>query len=103
MSAPRRTTKLPSIVRQETQSDRLLGAGPERSAFLSAFFALVGCHGFHVTMGLLWLGTMMAQVFTKGFRPGILRRGLCFSLFWHALDIIWIGIFTNVYLLELAP
>jgi cytochrome o ubiquinol oxidase subunit I len=79
------------------------GAGPQRSAFLSSFFAIVGCHGFHVTVGLLWLGTMMAQVFTKGFRPSILRRGLCFSLFWHALDIIWIGIFTNVYLLELAP
>jgi cytochrome o ubiquinol oxidase subunit I len=79
------------------------GAGPQRSAFLSSFFALVGCHGLHVTIGLLWLGTMMAQVFTKGFRPSILRRGLCFSLFWHALDIIWIGIFTNVYLLELAP
>jgi cytochrome o ubiquinol oxidase subunit 1 len=76
-----------------------LGAGPERSAFLSAFFALVGCHGLHVTIGLLWLGTMMAQVFTKGFRPSIRRRVLCFTLFWHALDIIWVGIFTNVYLL----
>ena len=78
------------------------GAGPQRSAFLSAFFALVGCHGLHVTVGLLWLGTMMAQFWTKGFRPSILRRGLCFSLFWHALDIIWIGIFTNVYLLGTA-
>ncbi len=75
------------------------GAGPQRSAFLSAFFALVGCHGLHVTIGLLWLGTMMAQVLTKGFRPGILRRVMCFTLFWHALDIIWVGIFTNVYLL----
>ena len=75
------------------------GNGPDRSAFLSAFFALVGCHGLHVTIGLLWLGTMMAQIFTKGFRPSILRRNLCFTLFWHALDIIWIGIFTNVYLL----
>src|SRR5271165_4206543 len=75
------------------------GYGPDRSAFLSAFFALVGCHGMHVTIGLLWLGTMMAQYFTKGFRPGIIRRGLCFALFWHALDIIWVGIFTNVYLL----
>ena len=78
------------------------GAGPTRSAFLSAFFALVGCHGLHVTIGLLWLGTMMAQFFTKGFRPSIMRRSLCFALFWHALDIIWIGIFTNVYLLELT-
>ncbi len=75
------------------------GAGPDRSAFLSAFFALVGCHGLHVTIGLLWLGTMMAQYTAKGFRPSILRRGMCFSLFWHALDIIWVGIFTNVYLL----
>ena len=75
------------------------GAGPTRSAFLSAFFALVGCHGAHVTVGLLWLGTMMAQYWAKGFRPSILRRGLCFALFWHALDIIWVGIFTNVYLL----
>jgi cytochrome o ubiquinol oxidase subunit 1 len=75
------------------------GAGPGRSAFLSAFFTLVGCHGLHVTIGLLWLGTMMAQVFTKGFRPDIMRRALCFALFWHALDIIWVGIFTNVYLL----
>ena len=79
------------------------GNGPDRSAFLSAFFALVGCHGLHVTIGLLWLGTMMAQYFTKGFRPSIMRRGLCFALFWHALDIIWIGIFTNVYILGTLP
>ena len=77
------------------------GYGPERSAFLSAFFALVGCHGLHVTAGLLWLGTMMAQVFVKGFRPNILRRILCFNLFWHALDIIWVAIFTIVYLVGL--
>jgi cytochrome o ubiquinol oxidase subunit 3 len=75
------------------------GAGPTRSAFLSAFFALVGCHGLHVTAGLLWLLTMMAQVFAKGFRADILRRMLCFSLFWHALDIIWVALFTVVYLL----
>jgi cytochrome o ubiquinol oxidase subunit 3 len=74
------------------------GAGPQRSAFLSAFFTLVGCHGLHVAMGLLWLTTMMAQVFAKGFREDILRRLLCFSLFWHALDIIWVGLFTVVYL-----
>ena len=73
-------------------------AGPTRSAFLSAFFTLVGCHGLHVSLGLLWLATMMAQVFAKGFRDDILRRLLCFSLFWHALDIIWVGIFTVVYL-----
>ena len=75
------------------------GAGPTRSAFLSAFFTLVGCHGLHVTLGLLWLLTMMAQVFAKGYRPDILRRMLCFSLFWHALDIIWVAVFTVVYLM----
>jgi cytochrome o ubiquinol oxidase subunit 1 len=79
------------------------GAGPGRSAFLSAFFALVGLHGLHVSIGLLWLGTMMAQFWAKGFRPDIMRRGLCFGLFWHALDIIWVGIFTNVYLLGTSP
>ncbi len=79
------------------------GAGPDRSAFLSSFFALVGLHGLHVTIGLLWLGTMMAQFWAKGFGEDILRRGLCFGLFWHALDIIWVGIFTNVYLLGTSP
>jgi cytochrome o ubiquinol oxidase subunit 3 len=74
------------------------GNGPQRSAFLSAFFALVGCHGLHVTAGLLWLLTMIAQVFAKGFRADMLRRILCFNLFWHALDIIWVGVFTVVYL-----
>jgi len=77
-------------------------AGPQRSAFLTSFFALVGCHGLHVTAGLLWLGTMMAQVFVKGFRPRILHRLLCFNLFWHALDIVWVGIFTIVYLIGLG-
>lgn len=75
------------------------GAGPERSAFLSSFFALVGCHGLHVSAGLLWLGTMMAQVFFKGFRTNILHRLLCFNLFWHTLDIIWVAILTVVYLI----
>jgi cytochrome o ubiquinol oxidase subunit III len=75
------------------------GAGPERSAFLSSFFAVVGLHGLHVTAGLLWLGTMMGQIFMKGFRPQILRRLLCFNLFWHALDIIWVALFTVVYLI----
>lgn len=77
-------------------------AGPSRSAFLSSFFALVGCHGLHVTCGMLWLLTMMAQVTAKGFREDIKRRVMCFSLFWHALDIIWVGVFTMVYLLGLA-
>jgi cytochrome o ubiquinol oxidase subunit III len=74
------------------------GAGPTRSAFLSAFFTLVGTHGLHVTFGLGWLAVMMAQVATLGFRPMVVRRLLCFSLFWHALDIVWIGVFTIVYL-----
>jgi cytochrome o ubiquinol oxidase subunit III len=78
------------------------GAGPTRSAFLSAFFTLVGCHGLHVTAGLLWLLTMIAQVFAKGYRPDILRRVLCFSLFWHTLDIIWVALFTVVYLMGAA-
>lgn len=76
-----------------------IGAGPQRSAFLSAFFTLVGCHGIHVFVGLLWLGTMMAQLWAKGFQAQVLRRLLCFNLFWHALDIIWVAIFTIVYLL----
>jgi len=78
------------------------GAGPTRSAFLSAFFTLVGCHGLHVSAGILWLLTMMAQVLAKGFRADIQRRLLCFALFWHALDIIWIAVFTVVYLLGSA-
>jgi cytochrome o ubiquinol oxidase subunit 3 len=78
------------------------GAGPSRSAFLSAFFTLVGCHGLHVSAGILWLLTMMAQVVAKGFRTDILRRIMCFALFWHALDIIWIAVFTVVYLLGSA-
>jgi cytochrome o ubiquinol oxidase subunit 3 len=79
------------------------GAGPQRSAFLSAFFTLVGCHGAHVTAGLLWIGTMMAQVWAKGFREDIMRRLLCLSVFWHALDIIWVAIFTIVYLIGTLP
>ena len=79
------------------------GAGPQRSAFLSSFFTLVGCHGAHVTAGLMWLGTMMAQIWAKGFREHILRRLLCFTIFWHALDIIWVAIFTIVYLIGTLP
>jgi cytochrome o ubiquinol oxidase subunit 3 len=78
------------------------GAAPQRSAFLSSFFAVVGCHGLHVSAGLLWLGTMMAQVFVKGFRLNILRRLICFNLFWHTLDIIWVALFTIVYLIGLG-
>jgi cytochrome o ubiquinol oxidase subunit 3 len=75
------------------------GNGPSRSAFLSAFFTLVGCHGLHVSAGLLWLLTMVAQVRAKGFRADIQRRILCFALFWHALDIIWVALVTVVYLI----
>ena len=78
------------------------GAGPSRSAFLSAFFALIGCHGLHVFAGLLWLLTMMAQVVAKGYREDILRRILCFNLFWHTLDIIWVALFSLVYLVGMA-
>jgi cytochrome o ubiquinol oxidase subunit 3 len=80
-----------------------IGATPQRSAFLSAFFTLVGCHGLHVTAGLVWLVVMMVQVAVMGFRPSVSRRLLCFALFWHALDIIWVGLFTVVYLMGVAP
>ena len=74
------------------------GAGPSRSAFLSGFFALVGTHGLHVSLGLVWLAVMLLQVVTLGFRPMVSRRFFCFALFWHALDIVWVGVFTIVYL-----
>jgi cytochrome o ubiquinol oxidase subunit 3 len=79
------------------------GATPQRSAFLSAFFTLVGSHGLHVTAGLSWLAVMMAQVAIKGFAVNVQRRLLCFALFWHALDIIWVGLFTVVYLMGVSP
>jgi cytochrome o ubiquinol oxidase subunit 3 len=79
------------------------GASPQRSAFLSAFFTLVGCHGLHVTAGLVWLVVMMAQVAIKGFRANVGRRLLCFALFWHALDIVWVWLFTVVYLMGVRP
>jgi cytochrome o ubiquinol oxidase subunit 3 len=75
------------------------GAGPTHSAFLSAFFALVGLHGVHVTIGLLWLVFMTAQIAAQGRRHYVLRRLRCFSLFWHALDIIWIALMSLVYLM----
>lgn len=75
------------------------GAVPSRSAFLSAYFTLVGTHGAHVAMGLVWLIYLVTQVVAKGLRPAVLRRLLCFSLFWHALDIVWIGVITLVYLM----
>jgi cytochrome o ubiquinol oxidase subunit 3 len=75
------------------------GAGPSRSAFLSAFFALVGLHGAHVTAGLVWLSFMMAQTAVRGPRDYVRGRLLCFSLFWHALDIIWVALLSLVYLM----
>jgi len=75
------------------------GAGPARSGFLSGFFTLVGTHGVHVTSGLIWLIYLVAQVIVKGLRAAVLRRLLCWSLFWHALDIVWVGVFTLVYLM----
>jgi cytochrome o ubiquinol oxidase subunit 3 len=75
------------------------GAGPSRSAFLSAFFGLVGLHGAHVTVGLTWLIFIVAQTAVQGPRDYVRRRILCFSLFWHALDIIWVGLLSLVYLM----
>ena len=79
------------------------GATPQRSAFLSAFFTLVGCHGMHVTLGLIWLVVMMVQVAVMAFVTSVQHRLLCFSLFWHALDIVWVGVFTVVYLMGVSP
>jgi len=75
------------------------GAGPSRSGFLSSFFTLVGMHGLHVASGLLALIYLVAQVLVQGLRAAVLRRLLCWSLFWHALDIVWVGVFTLVYLM----
>ena len=75
------------------------GADPQRSAFLSAFFTLVGTHGLHVTFGTIWLVTLMVQVGQKGLVLANRRRLMCLSMFWHFLDVIWIGVFTFVYLL----
>jgi cytochrome o ubiquinol oxidase subunit 3 len=73
--------------------------GPERSGFLSAFFTLVGTHGTHVAFGLIWMGLMMGQVVTKGLTTPVKSRLIRLSMFWHFLDIVWIGIFTFVYLM----
>jgi cytochrome o ubiquinol oxidase subunit 3 len=74
------------------------GNGPQRSAFLSSFFALVGTHGLHVSFGIVWLVTLMAQVRKYGLIAANRRRIMCLSMFWHFLDVIWIGVFTFVYL-----
>ncbi|MCX8279986.1 cytochrome o ubiquinol oxidase subunit III [Phyllobacterium sp. 0TCS1.6C] len=75
------------------------GAGPSRSAFLSSFFTLVGTHGLHVTFGLVWLATLMVQVSIHGLIPANRRRLMCLSMFWHFLDVVWIGVFSFVYLM----
>jgi cytochrome o ubiquinol oxidase subunit 3 len=75
------------------------GDGPQRSAFLSSFFTLVGTHGLHVTFGVIWLVTLMVQVTRRGLTETNRRRLMCLSLFWHFLDVIWIGVFSFVYLL----
>ncbi|CUX27861.1 MULTISPECIES: cytochrome o ubiquinol oxidase subunit III [Agrobacterium] len=75
------------------------GAGPQRSAFLSSFFALVGTHGLHVTFGTIWLVTLMVQVAKHGLIAANKRRLMCLSMFWHFLDVIWIGVFSFVYLM----
>jgi cytochrome o ubiquinol oxidase subunit III len=74
------------------------GAGPDRSGFLSAFFTLVGTHGAHVSMGLLWIVVLSAQVATKGLTLPVTSRLFRLGLFWHFLDIAWVGIFSIVYL-----
>jgi len=76
----------------------LAGSGPSRSAFLSSFFTLVGTHGAHVSFGLLWMAVMMGQIFRKGLTTPVRSRLMRLSMFWHFLDIVWIGIFTIVYL-----
>ena len=75
------------------------GATPQRSAFLSAFFTLVGTHGLHVTFGLIWIAVMLVQIGRRGLIAENRRRLLCLGMFWHLLDVVWIGVFTFVYLL----
>jgi cytochrome o ubiquinol oxidase subunit 3 len=79
------------------------GAGPQRSAFLSAFFTLVGTHGLHVTFGIIWLVVLMVQVARGGLMAENRRRLMCLSMFWHFLDVVWIGVFTFVYLMGSLP
>jgi len=79
------------------------GAGPQRSAFLSSFFTLVGTHGLHVSFGIVWLITLMAQLGKHGLTPPNKRRLMCLSMFWHFLDVVWIGVFTFVYLMGALP
>ena len=75
------------------------GFGPSRSGFLSGFFTLVGTHGLHVTSGLIWMAIMMYQVQKNGLTATNKTRLSCLSLFWHFLDVVWICVFTVVYLM----
>ena len=77
----------------------LEGNGPQRSGFLSAFFTLVGTHGTHVSFGLIWMALMMIQVAGKGLTTPVRSRLMRLAMFWHFLDVVWIGIFTFVYLM----
>jgi cytochrome o ubiquinol oxidase subunit 3 len=79
------------------------GFGPWRSGFLTAFFSLVGTHGLHVTFGIVWLVTLMFQVGKHGINAANYRRLACLSMFWHFLDVVWIGVFTYVYLMGVLP
>ena len=79
------------------------GAVPQRSAFLSAFFTLVGTHGLHVAFGLVWLVVLMVQVHRGGLVADNRRRLMCLSMFWHFLDVVWIAVFTFVYLMGSLP
>ena len=79
------------------------GNGPQRSAFLTSFFSLVGTHGLHVTCGILWLIVLMVQVMKKGLIHANKRRLLCLSMFWHFLDVVWVGVFSFVYLMGVLP
>ena len=81
----------------------LEGAGPQRSGFLTSFFALVATHGLHVTFGIVWLVTLMFQVKRHGLTTENSRRLMCLSMFWHFLDVVWIGVFTFVYLMGVLP
>ncbi|HEY4555079.1 MAG TPA: cytochrome o ubiquinol oxidase subunit III [Lysobacter sp.] len=80
-----------------------LGAGPQRSAFLSSFFALVGTHGLHVLFGVVWLVVLCVQLRRHGITPANARRVACLSMFWHFLDVVWIGVFSFVYLMGVLP
>jgi cytochrome o ubiquinol oxidase subunit 3 len=75
------------------------GNGPERSAFLSAFFTLVGTHGIHVSFGLIWMAVLIGQVGAKGLTRAVQSRLMRLSMFWHFLDIVWVGVFSVVYLM----